>query len=291
MADTYRIANWDAHFETDETRKRESLRWVPMPNKHDGLGFRTVAAQRNASELYAAWVLMLQLASKARRGQRGILARDGAALTAEDMAIMTGFPKDGFTRALDFFTQKKVGWITVEQAPDQSAGSAVGDAISSVPAALPAVSPADDAVSAGLNGREEKERKEGKPRGNAASPSEQSVKMKALHLSFCEASGYVVDLNPFREKAWTEYLRRGFTEEDFKRVLHWIRQKINVGKGGFSEQSTQFDPLITHADRFEQRLLMAKNEPIVPAVKRLKTAHENYVLEDGTRPYAKNGSA
>src|SRR4051794_12103823 len=118
---TYRIADWEAHFETDETRKRDALRWVPVPNKHDGLGFRMIAAQKNACELLAAWTLILQLASKAKRGERGRLVRGGLPLTAEDMATMTGFPQGAFERALKFFSQPKVNWIAVESAPNPPA--------------------------------------------------------------------------------------------------------------------------------------------------------------------------
>lgn len=202
----YRITDWDVHFETDETRKRESLRWVPMPNKHDGLGFRLVASQRNAAELYAAWVLMLQIASKAKRGQRGVLARDGEALTADDMAIMTGFPKDGFARALTFFTQKKVGWITVEHTPDSPAGSAVGDVpkgLTSVPAAQSAGAPADDAVppadDAGrpvLNGREGIEENRKEEKGARARGSLAEI------VAFCESEGLTKADGESRFHAW-----------------------------------------------------------------------------------------
>lgn len=201
MSDIYRIAQWDAHFETDETRKRDTLRWLPMPNKHDGLGFRTVAAQRNAAELYAAWLLMLQLASKAKRGQRGRLVRDGHPLTAEDMAIMTGFPKEGFAKALTFFSQPKVSWIEIEPAPDQPAGSAVGSAgvsvdgdaepsTSSVPAAQSAGAPATDAASPARregNGKEEE--------GRRARPAEipPELPTEAEIVSFGETAGIPPD--------------------------------------------------------------------------------------------------
>lgn len=117
MSQLYRIADWDRLFESDETRKRESLRWVPTPNKHDGLGFRRVAAQRDGCVIFAAWNLMLQIASKGRRGQRGALSRDGVALTAEDMGVMTGFPSASFERAISFLSDPKVGWIVPDAPP------------------------------------------------------------------------------------------------------------------------------------------------------------------------------
>lgn len=109
----YRIKNWDKMFENKDTRKLKALRWVPMPNKHDGLGFNRVASQRDQCALFAAWCLMVQIASKAPQEHRGLLARDGRPLEPEDLAIMTGFPADVFKRALDFFSDPKQGWLEV----------------------------------------------------------------------------------------------------------------------------------------------------------------------------------
>src|SRR4051812_20432981 len=96
----YRIRDWESIYETAETRKLENLRWVPVPNKHDGLGFRRIAQHRSRSDLLAAWLLIVQVASKGRRGQRGSLSRDNRPLNAEDLALMTGFPAPMFEQAL-----------------------------------------------------------------------------------------------------------------------------------------------------------------------------------------------
>jgi hypothetical protein len=111
MSKLYRIRDWDTVYETAETRKLENLRWVPTPNKHDGLGFRRVTGQKNACELFAAWNLLIQIASKGRKGCRGKLMRDGRALDASDMALMTGFPKPVFDKALQFFSDPIQGWL------------------------------------------------------------------------------------------------------------------------------------------------------------------------------------
>ena len=119
----YLIANWEAHFETYETKKLTYLKWVPTPNKHDGLGFRRLVAQTNNCELFAAWNLILQVASKGRRGDRGTLARNGKPLTAQDLSIMTGFPAPIFERALVFFSSEDMGWLTVgnQEHPEKTA--------------------------------------------------------------------------------------------------------------------------------------------------------------------------
>ncbi len=136
---TYRVKDWDKHYETAETRKLVSLRWLPVPNKHDGLGYRRIAAQPNATELFTAWILILQVASKGRGPEeRGNLLRGQEALGDEDLAMMTGFPKAIFTRALEFFSNPKQGWLLVNEvgvveSPASPADSPV------IPASSPAV--------------------------------------------------------------------------------------------------------------------------------------------------------
>lgn len=167
---SYRVKNWNEIFETAETRKLENLRWVPTPNKHDGLGFRSIMAERDRSDLFSAWNLILQIASKGRRGERGKLARDGRPLTAKDMAIMTGFPEASFSRALSFFSIE-VQWLEVEDYRENSATAAD-------PASNPGESPARPADSPDSPASPPAEWKEGKEmngsegkRRSATSPS------------------------------------------------------------------------------------------------------------------------
>jgi hypothetical protein len=125
----YSVTNWEDLFETCETRKIEALRWWPKPNKHDGLGFKRLAQQRDKVELYCAWNLIGDIASKTPKPHRGVLIRSGKALTAEDLSLMTGFPQTIFEKAFSFFTSPELGWLTVrdfstEAAPNGSAGPA-----------------------------------------------------------------------------------------------------------------------------------------------------------------------
>jgi hypothetical protein len=139
----YAITGWTETFETCETRKLDNLRWWPKPNKHDGLGFKRMAAQRDRSDLYAAWTLMGDIASRTLPADdRGKLIRSGRPLTAEDLALMTGFPEAQFERAFNFFSSPEVGWLTVldfepEQAPNRSAVPAARPTIPEARAASP----------------------------------------------------------------------------------------------------------------------------------------------------------
>jgi len=73
---TYRIRNWDKHFENNRTRELKKLDWVPVPNKHDGDGFTELLDHKNGMAHYGAWHLILQVASKC--DPRGTLLRDSA---------------------------------------------------------------------------------------------------------------------------------------------------------------------------------------------------------------------
>lgn len=117
MNQLYYIKDWNVHFETSETRKYSKLRWWPKPNKHDGLGFRKMASQKDACDLYAAWNLMADIASKTTPpNRRGYLERDGKPLSPQDMAMSTGFPERAFARALSFFASSDIQWLCVESA-------------------------------------------------------------------------------------------------------------------------------------------------------------------------------
>lgn len=72
----YRIKDWAKHFENNRTRELVKMAWVPVPNKHDGDGYTDLMSRENAMELYGAWHLILQVASKC--DPRGTLSREGA---------------------------------------------------------------------------------------------------------------------------------------------------------------------------------------------------------------------
>jgi hypothetical protein len=120
---TYRVRSWAEHFENHETRKLRSLRYILVPNKQDGKGYRRVAAHPRKCELFAAWVLLLQVASKCP--ERGTLADEDGPLDADDLAAMTGFPAEAFALAFEVLTDPRIGWLTTE--PDGGPREVPGD--------------------------------------------------------------------------------------------------------------------------------------------------------------------
>ena len=110
---TYFVVDWDARFESAESRKIKKPSWVPVPNKHDGLGFRLVAAHAKRCELYAGWALILEVASK--QPTRGRLHNGKCPLTARHLSIMTGFPASVFELCFQVLSSDEIGWIETEK--------------------------------------------------------------------------------------------------------------------------------------------------------------------------------
>jgi hypothetical protein len=111
-APLYKIANWHALYEVRESHRTSGpMKWIPVVTKTDGLGFGLLRQNKNAVKLLAAWYLLLGIAAKQDKESRGFIARDGVALTADDLELMTGFPVEIFTLAFEFFTQSKQGWL------------------------------------------------------------------------------------------------------------------------------------------------------------------------------------
>lgn len=106
-----KIRKWDDHYETNDTRKLKTLHWVKLPNQQDSLAYRLIAGHKRGAEIFAAWVLMVQVASKGKREERGNLP-----LSPDELGIVTGFPAEIFKLAIDYLKSPKIGWI--EHSPD-----------------------------------------------------------------------------------------------------------------------------------------------------------------------------
>lgn len=109
----YAIKQWDDHYENSRSRKVGDLSWVPIPNRHDGENFSAIMVHPNGAEIYAAWILILQVASRCQ--PRGTLLRDnGQPHTAQTLSIKTRAPAKWFSLALDFLT-KETDWLDVAE--------------------------------------------------------------------------------------------------------------------------------------------------------------------------------
>ncbi len=61
---TYRIRDWDKHFENASSRKLKRLDWVALPNKTDGEGYTALVDHPNGAAHFGAWVAIVEIASK-----------------------------------------------------------------------------------------------------------------------------------------------------------------------------------------------------------------------------------
>jgi hypothetical protein len=118
------ITDWDLHFENNRTRGMKHLRWVPTPNKHDGEGYTILMTEDpNGPEDYAAWNLIVQVASKCE--PRGKLVKgDGTAMDAQCLARKTRAPARIFEHAIPRLLV--IGWL---RDTDEGAGFPQGGAV------------------------------------------------------------------------------------------------------------------------------------------------------------------
>jgi len=119
----FRIVGWNEHFEKAQTRKCSRMSWVPFSNKHDGNGFRRIANHKDSCSIFAAWVLIAQVASKCPT--RGLLVEDNQELLSEDLYYKTGFPQQSFDIAFKVLSAPKINWL--EKVQVSSTGSVVVD--------------------------------------------------------------------------------------------------------------------------------------------------------------------
>lgn len=108
----YRIKNWGVHYENNRTRAMAEMRWIPVPNKHDGDGYTALVEGDDGAALLGCWLVIIQVASKCRI--RGTLLRDGdKPHTAATISRVTRLPEHLIQKCLDKASSEEVGWLEV----------------------------------------------------------------------------------------------------------------------------------------------------------------------------------
>lgn len=108
----YSIRRWDELFENNRSRTVSDLSWVKIPNRHDGENYSTIITHKKGAEIFAAWILIVQVASRCQ--PRGTLLRDNKKPhTPLSLSIKTRAPKDWFELALDFL-EKETDWLDIQ---------------------------------------------------------------------------------------------------------------------------------------------------------------------------------
>jgi hypothetical protein len=114
-----------------------------------------------------------------------------------------------------------------------------------------------DKVEEGKEG-EERESPRGDSISRPAEPRSGAAFAKSLHEAYCRLTENKTGLSYQREMRWTQFIQRGFTEDDLALVVRWLQTQIARGEGGFSKQSLQFGTLMQDLDRFEDKLCTAR---------------------------------
>jgi hypothetical protein len=117
MAKTIAIKNWSHLYENSETKKYKQLKWLPLPNKHDGEGWGRLWELPDATEIFGAFILMLEIASKCP--ERGVIHKDGEPITPQGMAYKTKAPVNIFIKAIQPLID--IGWLEIIDRPGKSA--------------------------------------------------------------------------------------------------------------------------------------------------------------------------
>lgn len=127
---TYRIRDWSKHFENNRTRGLKELRFVILPNKHDGDGYTELLDHPNGAAHYGAWVSLVQVSSKGKHPAggcgipagccecRGILLRTGARPhDPVSLSRLTRIPASVYEEALPRLV--KIEWLESEIIVDE----------------------------------------------------------------------------------------------------------------------------------------------------------------------------
>ena len=112
----YRIKHWSEVFENSRSRMVEKLAWVAIPNRHDGENYTAMITQPDGAELFSAWVLIIQVASKCQ--PRGSLLRgDGKPHDAASLSLKTRAPANWFQKCFDWL-EANTDWLAIENVAD-----------------------------------------------------------------------------------------------------------------------------------------------------------------------------
>lgn len=233
----FRIKQWNKLFENSRSRTVADLAWVAIPNHHDGENYSIIMAEKNAAEIFSAWVLMVQVASRCH--PRGTLLRDnGKPHDAKSLAIKTRGREDWFSSAMSFILNN-TDWIELVDV--------------SVESHQPDTQPSLDHHSSAEEGREGREGIEGNekkgsephfPEAHAPSFEEFWAYCQSVHCGL-PAEWYAKDKwlaasteNWKGKENWKAYARRckGWWQQDGshmepkKRSLSFAQQKAEQDK-------------------------------------------------------------
>lgn len=120
---SYRVRDWNQHFENPASRKLKRVNWVAIPNKTDGEGYTALVDHPNGAAHLGAWYAIVEIASKQTpkesRGNlpAGIPADFGG--FCRSLSRMSRLPAEIFMEAVPRLVE--IGWVEEVLSNQQSA--------------------------------------------------------------------------------------------------------------------------------------------------------------------------
>jgi len=109
-----RIVDWNEIYETHRSRELVTIQihaWFPMPVAHEGLSFRWINRCRNPEAVFGVQHLLILLAVRVDKPNRGTLAVEGQPLTARDLAALTTWDEELLEHAFTVLASKEVHFL------------------------------------------------------------------------------------------------------------------------------------------------------------------------------------
>lgn len=118
MGYMFRIKDWHKHFEKMQSKRVNKLSWLPLPIKTSGNGYQRIWRLKNAVQVWAGWILLLQYAAMHDGIEnRGNLFEDGETTDCDTISIKLSADYDCIVYALiaTCASDYKIKWIEAKR--------------------------------------------------------------------------------------------------------------------------------------------------------------------------------
>lgn len=242
--DVFYIPAWSENFENNRTRELKVLSWVPLPNKHDSDGYTELMDHPNGPAHYAAWVTIVQVASKC--DPRGTLLRGGSRPhSTATLSRITRVPVEVYEEAIPRL--ESIGWLSRKSLTTNDVASIpqVGATKSQAGAEIP--------QEGALNGREGKEGNGKEKKRCAASAKTYSNEFEEAWIAFSKTHRGGKS-KPDAWKAWQRALERIRGRPGVEDPSAWLTSRIKTFAAS-ADGHSEYSPLLSsflNKDRFDE---------------------------------------
>lgn len=207
----YQIRNWTALYERYNTRDREGpLPWVSFPTAFEGCSFESLIRSPGGIHAFGIFVMLVQMAGRRSRHERGILEDSAGPITAERFADKWQLPLEEVERAYALLESNKVGFIT------QTSAEKSHDVQGEMPGRCPEDAEKCPVGTRGEERRGEERRKEETPPGFTRFWETWPAHFRKVDKKECLRKWIKNDLEPLTERIITDVIRR-------RQSVHWTK--------------------------------------------------------------------